>query len=224
MWAGQTLLLPSPLETLRALITLLQSASFWVSTALSILRILFGFALGAIAGFLLAALTHQIDFFNMFLLPFISSVKAAPVVSFILLAYVWLSPNGVPVFATALIVLPIVFSNLSAGLASMDPLLIEMGKGFRLSRPRMIHALYWPMISPYARAAAAAGMGMAWKAGIAAEVIATPKKAIGSIIYQSKIYLDTPGLFASTLVVILLSILLEKALLRLLYRRKGAKN
>lgn len=220
----QTLLLPSPMDTLQALSVLLQKADFWASAGLSILRILAGFALGAITGSSLAAFSYRFGFLRPFFLPFVSAVKAAPIVSFIILAFVWLSPGGVPVFATALIVLPVVYSNLFTGFQMIDPLLLEMGKGFRLSWRKKIRAIYWPSILPYVRAAIASGVGMAWKAGIAAEVIATPPNALGSLLYQSKIYLDTPGLFASTLAVILLSILLEKMLLRLLYRRKEEEH
>ena len=49
---------------------------------------------------------------------------------------------------------------------------------------------------------------------IAAEVLGRPARAIGSQIYDSKIYLETPDLFAWTLVVILLSVLLERLAVR----------
>ena len=52
-------------------------------------------------------------------------------------------------------------------------------------------------------------MGLSWKACIAAEVICTPNGSIGQGIYNAKIYLETPSLFAWTAAVILLSVLLE---------------
>ena len=67
-------------------------------------------------------------------------------------------------------------------------------------------------------------MGMAWKAGIAAEVLCTPRYSIGSALYSSKIYLDTPGLFAWTAAVILLSVLLEHLLLALSKAGKEARR
>ena len=57
---------------------------------------------------------------------------------------------------------------------------------------------------------------------MAAEVLCLPKAAIGTQVYYSKIYLETPSLFAWTFVVILLSLLLEK-LIRHLLRVKGGK-
>ena len=63
-------------------------------------------------------------------------------------------------------------------------------------------------------------MGLAWKAGIAAEVICNPKMSIGNGIYESKIYFEPPAMFAWTAVVIILSIMLEKIMLSILKRGK----
>ena len=56
-----------------------------------------------------------------------------------------------------------------------------------------------------------ASLGLAWKAGIAAEVIAAPKYSIGAMLYQSKVYFETTDLFAWTLVIIIMSLLIELA-------------
>jgi NitT/TauT family transport system permease protein len=54
---------------------------------------------------------------------------------------------------------------------------------------------------------------MAWKAGIAAEVLTVPKQAIGTEIYFSKLWFETPTLFAWTIVIIILSYVIEKLLI-----------
>ena len=51
---------------------------------------------------------------------------------------------------------------------------------------------------------------------MAAEVIGLPKGSIGERLYQAKIYLDTPDLFAWTAVIILVSLVFERVFLRLL--------
>ena len=48
-------------------------------------------------------------------------------------------------------------------------------------------------------------LGLCWKAGVAAEVIGMPKGSIGERLQQAKVYLDTPDLFAWTLVIVLVS-------------------
>ena len=59
---------------------------------------------------------------------------------------------------------------------------------------------------------------MAWKAGVAAEIIAMPRGTIGTQIGNAKQYLETPDLFAWTLTVVLLSFLIEFALIKLIDR------
>lgn len=46
-----------------------------------------------------------------------------------------------------------------------------------------------------------------------AEVIGVPKGSIGEKLYHAKIYLNTPDLFAWTIVIILISVLFEKCFL-----------
>ena len=75
-------------------------------------------------------------------------------------------------------------------------------------------------------AAVTTAMGLAWKSGVAAEVLCIPRPAIGTQIYNSKLYLDIPDLFAWTVAVVLLSLALEWLLRRLLERdkRRGAAH
>ena len=63
-----------------------------------------------------------------------------------------------------------------------------------------------------------AAIGLCWKAVVAAEVIGVPRLAVGSRLYEAKIYLETDSLLAWTLTIVLLSVLLE-ALLRRAARR-----
>ncbi len=221
---GQTLLLPSPAAVASSLWDLAQRGAFWLSALLSVWRVFLGFALGVLLGAVIAVITSWSEAGRAFFAPFLAAVKATPVASFILLALVWIRTDGVPVFATVLVVLPLVWANVSAGIHAVDPLLLEMAKAYRMRGRDILARLYWPTVRPYFRAAIATGMGMAWKAGVAAEVICTPRNALGTWLYSAKIYLDMPGLFAATAVVILLSVLLEKVVVRAVSgggRRRG---
>ena len=64
-------------------------------------------------------------------------------------------------------------------------------------------------------------MGLAWKSGVAAEVLCLPRPSIGTQIYNAKLYLEVPDLFAWTVVVVALSLVLEQLLRALLRSRKG---
>ena len=212
---GQEILVVSPLGVAARLFHLIGQQSFWQSVGLSMLRILAGFALGMAVGALLAVLTSFSKMANAFLRPVLGIVKATPVASFIILALVWIATGGVPIFISFLMVLPVVWGNVSEGIERTDRGLLEMARVFRLSRGKRAARIYLPSVMPYFLAAARTAMGLAWKAGIAAEVLCRPELSIGRALYNAKIYLETPDLFAWTTVVILLSILLEKGMLRL---------
>ena len=220
-WRGNELLLPFPATVLRSLIRLAALPEFWRSVAASLLRVLTGMALGTAIGGLLAVLTSASRLLDRLLAPGIRVIRATPVASFILLVLLWTGRNAVPVIIAALMVLPVVWENLSRGIRETDPQLLEMAKAYRFSGFKTLRLIYLPALTPYFSAALTNAMGLAWKSGAAAEVLCLPKQAIGTQIYNSKLYLEIPDLFAWTVTVIVLSLLLEKILRWALSPRKG---
>lgn len=220
---GQELLLPSPPQVLQTLLRLAGGADFWLTVSASILRVLGGLLAGCVLGLLLAFLTAASPIAHALISPLMTLVKSTPVASFIILALVWLGRGTVPLLITGLIVLPVVWANVSAGIAAQDIKLRELAQVYRLSRARVFRCLTVPTVLPHFRAALRSALGLGWKAGIAAEVLTVPPYSIGRRIYESKLYLETTELFAWTLTVILLSLLIERLLLRLLagHGRRG---
>lgn len=213
------LLIPSPPTVLRAFFELCGEKDFAKSVIFSLLRIMAGWLSGILCGTLLAVLTAYSKALRMFFSPALHIVKATPVASFILLALVWLSSSRVPVFTAFLIVLPSVWTNVSEGILSTDRKLAEASRVFRMTGAKKLVNLYIPAVLPYFAAASKAALGLAWKAGISAEVLCTPVGSIGRGIYRAKLYLETPRLFAWTLTVIVLSMIIEKLFGVLLGRR-----
>lgn len=218
---GNELLLPYPASVLRSLRTLCVTSKFWMTVSRSLLRILSGLTAGIVIGSMLAVATCVSGWCNDLLAPAIRVIRATPVASFILLILLWTGRDNVPTIIAALMVLPVVWENLSQGIRSADLQLLEMARAYRFSPLKTIFLIYIPTIRPYFSAAVTTSMGLAWKSGVAAEVLCLPKFAIGTQIYNSKIYLEVPDLFAWTLVVVTLSILLEKILAHLLKSWRG---
>ena len=207
---NNSFLFPSPLSVLSALSSLVAEPDFWKISIASLCRVLAGTVMSIVIGIILAVITTYSKIVNILASPLLSIIKATPVASFIILACVWLDRNILPVVITSLIVIPIVWSNISEGFASVDKNLLEVAKIYRFSFFKKVNRLYVPSILPYFFAACKSSLGMAWKAGIAAEILAVPQNAIGTELYYTKTYLDTPAMFAWTLVIIVLSIIFEK--------------
>ncbi len=218
----QEILIVSPVRVFQRLFELAENGEFWLSALGSMLRISVGFVIGVGTGAVLAVLTTSFQAAYDLFYPVNSIIKATPVASFIILAMVWLRSDLVPSFTAFLMVLPIIWGNVSNGIKSTDKNLLEMAYCFRFGRIKTVKRVYIPSVMPYFTAACTTGMGLAWKAGIAAEVLANSSLSIGGQIYQSKIYIETADLFAWTAMVILMSVLLER-LMVLLMSKAGKK-
>ena len=80
---------------------------------------------------------------------------------------------------------------------------------YRFSLAKRLRVLVLPSLKPYFLSACKTAIGLAWKAGVAAEIIAMPPKTIGTMIGEAKLYIMSAEMFAWTLTVVLLSILIE---------------
>jgi NitT/TauT family transport system permease protein len=218
MLIAKELLIPSPYSTLQALINISQTKAFYISVAYSLLRIIVGFSLGVLTGFLCGILSANSKLFKEITAPAVQIIKAVPVASFIILAFFWFESTYLPIFITFLMVLPIIWSATETALYSIDKNYIEMGKVFRLSNTSIFFKIKLPLIFPSFISAALTSLGFAWKSGVAAEVIAKPLHSLGGMLEQSKTHLEISEVFALTAVVALLSLLLEITLKKLLGR------
>lgn len=219
---NKPLLLPTPLAVIKTIGTLLLTADFWLSISVSLVRILLGIALALLLGVLLAMLTVKSPFCHHLFSPLLTLCKATPVASVIFLVLLWVGRDQVPLFIAFIMALPIVWSNVREGLLQTDRKLLEMAQIFGLSKKEKLFAIRIPSLYPYFLAACRSAIALAWKAGIAAEVLCLPKRSIGLGIYEGKMYLETDALFAWTLVVILISALVEWGTLALL--KKAQKH
>ncbi len=210
MSLNQRILLASPIEVAGALCHLAAQPDFLQTILFSFSRIGLGFLIGFVVGCLLAAASAKFHFIEILLWPYMAVIKATPVASFIILCLVWLSARNLSVFICFLMVLPVVYTNLLTGIQSRDPQLREMAALYGIPFIKRTLAVELPQLKPHLLAALELSLGMAWKAGVAAEVIGTPTGSIGKMLYNAKIYLATPELFAWTVVVVVISVLFEK--------------
>ena len=225
---GKDVLFASPVTVAKRLAALCCTGDFWLHTFSSLLGITEGYLLGVLAGIVLAVLTACSKWLYTLFQPLLGVIKSTPVASFIILALVWMQKSTVPVFISFLMVVPIIWANLTTGIRETDPLLLEMAKAYSFTRRQTLTKIYLPSVLPSLRSALTMAIGFAWKAGIAAEVISTPRNSIGAQLYNAKVYLETADLFAWTVVVVLLSMLFEKLIVRFLtdppHGRKGAEK
>lgn len=212
MTVGQPILLASPAATLARLFELAATGAFWRSVLFSLGHILAGYALASALGILLAALAKRFSLAADLFSPLLSAMRSVPVASFVIAALIWIPSKRLSVLISAVIVLPVVYAGTLDGLRQIDPRLEEMAKVFRMSRLNRLRCLTLPAALPSLASALSVSMGLAWKSGVAAEVIGIPTGSIGEKLYKAKVYLATPDLFAWTLAIVLISAGCAKAM------------
>lgn len=219
----RVLVLPTPLAVTKTLLTLLGTGEFYIVCLWSLGRIFAGLMVGLFAGVLLAVLCAASRFADALISPAVSAIKATPIASVIILMLYVLGKGTVPMVATLLMVIPIVFVNVRRGIGAVPTDQREVARIYGFGFSKRVRYLMLPSVLPYFVAACRSALGLAWKAGIAAEVICMPSLSIGEKLHDAKIYLESEELYAWTIVVVLLSVLIEKGVVLLLSKlsKKG---
>ena len=202
-------ILPSIFSILESLMKLSVTANFWKTILLSCIRILSGFVIGVGLGIALSFASFYNKAVMTIISPMMTVIRATPVASFILVVWLLIGSDLTPIAITVMMVTPIIWQNLIDGFKSMDNELIEVSKVFEFSRLKRFMLIIAPTLIRYFVPAIITALGLGWKSGIAAEIIAYTQNSIGREIFIAKNYVEGAEMLAWTLVVILISLLFE---------------
>ena len=212
---GNTLLLPGPIDTLKALAALLVDSKFYLDALATIGRCLAAMALALIAGTLLSICAYKWHWARDILSLPVSLFKTIPIMAVAIYMILLMSAGSVPVLVCWIMCFPIVYTNLLAGLDSMDIKLPEMAKVYRIEGYKLVRWIYMPSLYPHFRSAMSLVAGMSWKAIVTAEVLSIPQLSLGYELMNAKYYLTTDRLFAYVVVLIIISVLFERLIKKL---------
>ncbi|MEW6698557.1 MAG: ABC transporter permease subunit [Bacillota bacterium] len=146
--------------------------------------------------------------------PLVVTIKATPTVSIILLALIWLDTERAPILIGLLIIFPILYTSIATGIQDVDAKLVEMSKMYQVKKSSMVRELYLPSMLPYLLSASSTALGLNLKVIITAEVLSQPNISMGTSLQMEKVYLNTAGVFAWTLIAILIAALFDYVLAR----------
>ncbi len=217
-----SIMLCGPLDALLALAKGLVTPSFWVALGTSFLGIALGFLVSFVLGIVLGVLAFRAPLVRMFAEPAIHMMKSVPVACFVVLFLVLVGSRFAAVACVIMVALPPLYMATIDGLNSQNKQLSDLFCVFGVTGARRALALFWPSILPSICTTSKSVVGMAWKSGVAAELIGIPLGTVGAAIYQTKITLATNELFAWTFALIVCSALCERAFLAVLDWSGGA--
>jgi len=207
-----SLILPGPLPVLGRLAALVQTRRFLSALGGSFLRVLGGIVIAVPLGIAAGIAAGMDKKAGAFLKPLFSIVSATPVMSVILIAFLFLGAGRTPVFTAFLMVFPVMAANTIEGMRSTDSKLKELFTAFRMNRRETLRFLYIPSLVPFLLGGLRSSLSLCWKVVVAAEVMVQPLGSLGAGMQQAKAQLETPELFAWTAATVIAAALTEAVL------------
>ena len=178
--------LPTPSAVGAALVELLERGTYWMHVAISLQRVLAGFAIGALAGLTVGSLVGLSPRVSSFLSPTIQAIRAVPALAWVPLLVLWMGIyEGPKITLVAIGAFFPVFTTVASGFMHADRKLIEVGRAYGLSGRRLITGILLPVASPTIFAGLRLGLAQSWLFVVAAELIAS-SKGLGFLLIDSQ--------------------------------------
>lgn len=212
---AQPQLIPSFPDLIRALLRLVYSPGFLVSIGTTCLRACVGLLLSLAAASITAFLLNRSEAIRFLFMPWLSLLRSVPVISFILLALIFLNPEMIPLLIAFLTMYPLLTENLLKGLMNRRDSWKMLARQFHLNAWNCLFQINYPQLKPYLFSGLASAVGFGWRAIIMGEVLSQCVDGIGKRMKEAQVFIDVPELIAWTLVAIVLSWLTDKLISRL---------
>lgn len=201
---------PYPHDVIISLFNLLARADYYFATLTTLLRILVSIIISVILGTVIAIICARFDFLHSFIQPFLSAIRSVPVTVFVFILYLIIF-SFTSMLITILMVFPIIFTCVYDGIKSIDKDLLEVCQIYKIPFKKRVKSLYLPTVMPFFVTGITSSIGLAWKAGVAAEALCPPDNSMGLNISLAKQNFDNEELFAWALTLVAINIVFELA-------------
>lgn len=166
--------LPAPGTVLAAFGELIGRGELWQHVAISVQRVLLGFAAGAGAALVLGGLVGLSARASALLAPTIQALRAVPSLAWVPLLLLWLGIGETPkITLVAIGAFFPVYTTIAAALGHVDHRLVEVGRAYGRSGLRLFLSVQLPAIAPGALSGLRLGLAQGWLFLVAAELIAS---------------------------------------------------
>jgi sulfonate transport system permease protein len=168
-WA-QGRLMPPPSRIFATLSALAASGELWTHIGATLLRVMAGFALGAVAGTIMGAVAGTSDTMRRIFDPSLQALRAVPSIAWVPLFILWLGIfEASKVALIAVGVFFPVYLGVAGAIEGIDRKLVEVGRVFRLGRLDMVRRVVLPAVLPSWLISLRSGLGLGFMFVVAAE-------------------------------------------------------
>ena len=205
-------ILPGIPRVWKAFLDMTASGQLQSDLAVSLIRVLKGFAVSAVLGITLGPLIGMSRPVREMLLPFITVVRQIPMIAWIPLIILWCGIGELS--KVVIIVLAAFFPvlvNTESGIAGTPESFLEVAKLYKLNPWKTFTKVYLPHALPQILVGLRLGLGVSWMAVVAAELIAAVS-GIGYRMSNARSLMRPDIVIVCMLVVGLVGILMDKVI------------
>ncbi|WP_396641363.1 ABC transporter permease [Microbacterium sp.] len=165
--------LPPPATVVQAAIQLADSGDLWIHIAISVQRVLLGFAIGSVIGLAGAAVVGLTKAGDVLLSPILAAFRAIPSLALVPLLLLWMGiGEDSKVTLIAIGAFFPVFTTVSVALRQVDPHSVEMARSFSLRGFALFRTVQLPSVVPSIMSGLRLALAQSWLFLVAAELIA----------------------------------------------------
>lgn len=178
--------LPSPAAVVQAAVQLAESGQLWHHIAISVQRVLIGFAVGSFVGLATAAIVGLSRIGDILLNPTLAAFRAIPSLALVPLLLLWMGiGEDSKITLIAIGAFFPVFTTVGAALRHVDPHLVEMGRSFGLRGANLLRTVQLPAVVPSIVSGLRLALAQSWLFLVAAELLAAAM-GLGFLLTESQ--------------------------------------
>jgi len=213
------LVLPDVADTARRVAVLVLGGEALPAAGRTAGQALAGFAAAALAGTLAGLAAGRMAWVDHVLRPVATLVLGVPAIGWVVLALLWVGPQGsAPALTVALTTTPLILLAAAEGAATLDRDLLEMARAYRAPPGLILTRIVVPQLVSHLMPAFAAALGVAWKVAVMAEVLGGGT-GIGDRLALTRVNLDTEGTMAWIVIAVAMLLAVELLVLEPVRRR-----
>ena len=206
---NKPVILPSGLEVVQELFRIFQSSTFMIIILATLCKTLITFSIVLILSLVFGIVAGYSKLVQSLLSPLITLLRTIPTVSFIIIFLIWLGRELGPIFIVALVVFPILYELILGAMNTVNTDLRDVCFLFGSTPLEKFKALYYPQVIVALNSGIQATLGLSFKVMVMAEVMSQSRIGIGQALNYEKTYLNMAGVFAWSIVLVLIVLLFD---------------
>jgi len=208
-------LFPYPRDVAVTLFELLAQTATYRIILHSLFRLAVSIAIAFFSGVLIGQLAGYFRPLAHYLTPVVAGLRSLPVASLIVIILILYGRAASIYIIAFLVVFPLIYESTRQGVLNIDAGIIQALKLENVSWIDKLVKIHLPLSYPHIKTGLLQSFGLGFKVLVMAEFIAQAETSIGRMLYVGRVNMEYDHVFAWTIIIIFLVVLMELTLSKL---------